>query len=283
MPRSRVAVRSIIIVVSEITKRKLAEEALKESEERYRSLVENSLSAIILYRQEEILFANKPFFDIFGYKREELQSLVVDDIIAPEMAAEVAEHRRRRLAGEIEQASVYESKGKRKGGEIFDMEISVCVVSYQGERYCMAFLSDISKRKQVEEALWESEEKYRTLFEDSRDAIYINTGEGHFIDANQSMLDLFGYTRQEMINMNSIELYFNPEDRQRVLEKLDEKGFFKDYEINYKKKDGTKMDNLTTVSVRRADDGSILRYQGIIRDISEKKRLEAQFQQGRGL
>lgn len=110
-----------------------SETALRESEERYRSLVENSLSAIIVYRQEEILFANKPFSEIFGYSREEISHMVVDDILAPESVKMVADLRRRRLAGEIEQASVYESKGRRKNGEIFEMEISVCVVPYQGE------------------------------------------------------------------------------------------------------------------------------------------------------
>lgn len=127
-----------------------------KSEERYRSLVENSLNAIIVYKQEEILFANESFFNIFGYDREELQDVVMNDILAPEVADEVAKLRNRRLAGEIEKSTVYESKGRRKDGGIFDMEISVCVVTYRGEQCCMAFLSDISTRKQAEQLLSES-------------------------------------------------------------------------------------------------------------------------------
>jgi len=68
----------------DITERKLAEEALRESEERYKNVVDSSLSAIVLYRQEEIIFANKPFYNIFGYKPADLESLVVDDLLAPE-------------------------------------------------------------------------------------------------------------------------------------------------------------------------------------------------------
>ena len=148
----------------EIEERKRTEEALGQSEERYRILVENSLNAIILYEQEKILFANKTFYNIFGYDSGELEGLTVDDILAPEVAEYVSEHRRRRLAGEIEKTAVYETKGRRKNGEIFDMEISVCLVAYQNKQCCMAFLSDISGRKKAEEALRESQQRFTTLF-----------------------------------------------------------------------------------------------------------------------
>ncbi|MBW1853060.1 MAG: PAS domain S-box protein, partial [Deltaproteobacteria bacterium] len=149
---------------AEIAERKQAEEALRQSEERYCSIVQNSLNAIIIYGQEEILFANEPFVNILGYGQDELQGMVVNDLLAPEIADEVAELRRKRLSGEIEKTAVYESKGRRKDGEIFDMEISVCVIPYQGKQCCMAFLSDISKRKKTEEALRKSEEKFSKLF-----------------------------------------------------------------------------------------------------------------------
>jgi PAS domain S-box-containing protein len=72
---------------------------------------------------------------------------------------------------------------------------------------------DISERRKTEEAMRESEEKYRTLFKDSRDAIYITTRGGEFIDVNQAMLDLFGYSREEMIGLNALEIYVNADDR----------------------------------------------------------------------
>jgi PAS domain S-box-containing protein len=129
------------------------------------------------------------------------------------------------------------------------------------------------------EALRKSEEKYRTLFKDSRDAIYINNRDGKIIDVNQSMLDLFGYTQEEMVGKNIIEIYANPEDRPVALDALDRQGSVRDYEIKFKKKDGTEMDCLLTATVRLGNGRSILGYQGIIRDISEKKRLEAQLLQ----
>ena len=138
------------------------------------------------------------------------------------------------------------------------------------------FLTDISERKRAEGALRENEAKFRTLFENSKDAIYINTREGQFIDANQSMLDLFGYTREEMLKINKSELYANPNKRSAVTKELEEKGFLRDYETKYKKKDGTDVDCLLTASLWRSYDGSIRGYQGIIRDISEKMRLRDQ-------
>ena len=139
--------------------------------------------------------------------------------------------------------------------------------------------SNIIIRRRAEESLLESKEHYRTLFEGSRDAIFLHNLEGKFIDANQAMLDLFGYTREEMIGMNSIDIHAHPEDRSKFLNELVQKGFHRDYEIKLKKKDGTEIDCLLTASIRRADDGTIIGYQGIIRDISDKKLLESQLLQ----
>jgi PAS domain S-box-containing protein len=133
--------------------------------------------------------------------------------------------------------------------------------------------------------LQESEERYRTLFEDSRDPIFITTKEGDFIDVNRSMLDLFGYTRERMLGMNIREIHFPHDDAARLLEKF-KQGSVRDFETRFTRKDGTEMECLLTATVRRADDGGIPGYQGIIRDITERKRgdeerrkLEAQLMQ----
>lgn len=138
---------------------------------------------------------------------------------------------------------------------------------------------EIAERRRAEEALRDSEERYRTLFETSRDVIYITAREGEFIDVNQSGLDLFGYTRDEMIGMNAREIYVDPNDRFAFQREIEQKGAVTDYEVRFRTKDGTRMDCLLTSSVREAKDGTILGYQGIIRDITERKRLEAQLQQ----
>ena len=138
---------------------------------------------------------------------------------------------------------------------------------------------DVSERRKAEEAMRQSEQRYRTLFEDSRDAIYMTTREGEFFDVNQSAIDLFGYTREEMIGLDVRKIYASPADRRRFQQEIEEKGSVKHYEVKLRNKDGKEMYCLLTASVRRATDGSILGYQGIIHDVTEQKRLEDKLQQ----
>jgi PAS domain S-box-containing protein len=139
-----------------------------------------------------------------------------------------------------------------------------------------------SDRKRAEETLRESEEKYYTLFEESRDAIVITTREGKFIDINKAGLELFGYTKEELMILNIRETYANPDDRLRFQQKIEREGFVRDRELKYRKKDGTEMDCLITSTLRQAIDGSILGYQGIIRDITERKRAEEALRESKG-
>ena len=137
-------------------------------------------------------------------------------------------------------------------------------------------MSDITDRVRAEQTLRESEERYRTLFEESRDAIYMTTREGVVVDVNQAALELFGYTREEMIGMDVRETYVHPEDRTRFQQEIEQKGSVRDYEVELFKKDGREMDCLLASTVRRTRDGGILEYQGIIRDITERKGAEQQ-------
>jgi PAS domain S-box-containing protein len=131
--------------------------------------------------------------------------------------------------------------------------------------------------REAEAALREHEEKYRSLFEDSRDAIYITTKDGRFLDANQALLDLFGYTRDEVLNrINVKDTYRSPADRERFQLEVEKKGSVRDFEVVLRRKDGTEMNCLLTSSVRRSSRGEILGYQGVIRDITKyRKALEA--------
>jgi two-component system cell cycle sensor histidine kinase/response regulator CckA len=129
-------------------------------------------------------------------------------------------------------------------------------------------------RYEIERRLKESEERYRTLYEESRDALYITTREGKIVDINQSMLDLFGYTREEMIGMNIRKNCINPANRIRFQKQIEKNGFVRDYEIKLRNKEEKELDCLITATVRRASDGRILGYQGSIRDITERKRTE---------
>jgi len=135
--------------------------------------------------------------------------------------------------------------------------------------------------KRSAEALRESEKKYRTIFDGSKDPIFFTTKEGRIIDINQAALDLFGYTRQEMIGLDIHHIYARPENRANFQIKIEQEHAVKDYPLVFLKKDRTPIDCLVTASVRFNDDGLVEGYQGIIRDVSEHNRLVNQINKER--
>jgi len=261
---------------AEIRGRKRAEEALRQSEERYRTLVETSPDAIVLMDLNlNLIMVNRQALTLYGYENpEEVVGKNGFDFIAPEDRPRAVEDVRKML--ETGSIGTPEYSLLRKDGIPFPAEVRASMI-VNAEKKPLAFIlvtTDIANRKRAEEALRKSEERYRTLFEESRDAIYITSGEGEILDANHFMSDLFGYSREEMLGLNSRKTYAYPEDRIKFQREIERNGFVRDYEIKLRKKDGTEMDCLLTANARHADDGSILGYQGIIRDITELKLIE---------
>jgi PAS domain S-box-containing protein len=130
----------------------------------------------------------------------------------------------------------------------------------------------IDEPKQAEEPLRENGERYRRLFEESRDAIVVNSPSGEFLDFNQATLDLFGYTSEEMQRIKAQELYADPSVRERFRQEIERHGAVHDFELRARRKDGTELDCLLTSTLWTAHDGRVLGYGGIIRDITEPKR-----------
>ncbi|UCD88921.1 MAG: PAS domain S-box protein [Desulfobacterales bacterium] len=125
------------------------------------------------------------------------------------------------------------------------------------------------ERRLAKYELIKSEEKYRTLFEESRDAIYISAKQGKFIGFNQSTTELFGYSKEEMLGMNTKDIFVNADEYRKLQEEINQKGSVRDFEAKLYKRDGSEMNCLITSTVRRSKDENIMGYQGIIRDISE--------------
>jgi len=131
-----------------------------------------------------------------------------------------------------------------------------------------------TESKRMEQKLRESEARYRGLFENCKDAITINTSDGKFLDFNQAHLDLLGYSRDEMLELNASDVYANPTDRDRFRQEIERNGFVESYEVELRRKDGTVRNCLLTSTAWRNGEGHILSYQGIVRDITERKRME---------
>ena len=138
-----------------------------------------------------------------------------------------------------------------------------------------AMILDIDNLKRAEEALKESEAKYRSLFDDSMDAICITDRAGRFIDLNRAAEELVGYSRDELLTKVGVaELFVDSAEMESFRHLVEGKGALKDFKARIRRKDGTVMMCLLSASVRRSEDGKVKGYQGVIRDVT--KTLEAE-------
>jgi PAS domain S-box-containing protein len=252
--------------------RKLKEEAL------HLAVIEQSPDGIYLVDADTrcIVEANIAFAEMLGYTSDEVQGLSIYDFVAAGRRDVDQRHEDiLRTKGSL----AFERQWRQKDGSLLDVWVSASAISYGGRKMICAIGRDVTERKRIEQALQESEEKYRSLFEESRDAIYINTPQGRLTDINQAGLELFGYSKAEMASLNVAQLHANPDDRTRFQQEIGREGFVRDYEIRLRRKDGTEMDCLITAILRRALDGSPLEYQGVIRNVTEQKGIEEELRQ----
>jgi PAS domain S-box-containing protein len=142
-----------------------------------------------------------------------------------------------------------------------------------------AFNNMVESIRWREQALKENETKYRNLFEESRDVIFIIDIQGKFIDANQAAIDLFGYSKNEMLNEGLDTLFVQPDELKALKRSISHDNYVRDMEVKLKTKDAKQLICLLTLSIRRAKNGDISGYQGIIRDVTHQKVLETQLMQ----
>jgi PAS domain S-box-containing protein/putative nucleotidyltransferase with HDIG domain len=268
-------------IARDITERKKAMEALEENEEKYRTLVEQSLQGIVIVQDFHVIFANKAFADISGFSVEELLSLPPEKVRAlvhPEDQSLVWGRYMARLGGEPTPPH-YEYRGIRKDGTVCWLEMLANVITYQQKPAVQAIIRDITAKKEAEEALQKSEKKYKALTDNINVGIYRNTvgPVGKFIEANPSIIKMFGYdSKEEFLSVNVADLYQHPEDRQKFNGKMLEYGFVKDEELQLRKKDGTPFFCSVSAVAVKDEHGRVQFYDGIIEDITERKRTQEQ-------
>ncbi len=145
---------------------------------------------------------------------------------------------------------------------------------------------EMEERRRAERALAESEKRYRSVFEQARDAIYLTTPEGRLLDINEAGAQMFGYTRDAIKKVNVADIYARASDRKEALAALEREGFIRDWEAVFVHKDGRVITCLDSAVVWRGENGETLGYIGLLRDITgrkqaeeEKARLERQLRQ----
>ncbi len=265
--------------MTDVTERKSIEKALRESEEKYRRLIETTDTGyLILDSQGKVVDANMEYVRLSGHT-------TLDEITDRGVVEWTAEHDRDRNAAEVTKCL---QQGFVRGleidyvdeeGRISPVEINASVVNTRESFQIVALCRDISERKLAEKTLEESERKYRTLFEDSADALFMVMVDGTLIDANNAFFHLFGYEREEILGQTVLKVYENPADRSSYYEALLANGFVRDYPLTFVRKDGRHIDCLISSRVEVDKDGKVLTSRGFIRDITEQKNLQRQLLQ----
>jgi two-component system NtrC family sensor kinase len=213
-------------------------------------------------------FMNKAMVKVFGNGTGKKCHQVInmsDDVCPWCTAADVFEkgetsHEEVHLAGIGKTYDLLELPLRNKDGSISKLSI----------------YRDITPSKDQEKRLRASEQNYRRLFENVAVGVYVSSKKGRFMNANRALLDMLGYEdKEEFLSIDIKEdLYKNPEDRKKFQEMIERHGRVVDYEVDFKRKDGTPIPVLLTANVRMSQTGNILGYEGVCVDQSQRKQME---------
>ncbi|HMK75664.1 MAG TPA: PAS domain S-box protein, partial [Thermodesulfobacteriota bacterium] len=264
-------------IMSDVTEQKRAEEAIRESEKRYRQVIQNAVD--IVYTTDangNFTYANPAALKTTGYSLEELQRLNYLDLILPEHRDRVSKI----LVSQFRerQATTYvEFPFFNKSGDLLWFGQNASLVIEREKRVGFHVIArDITERKRTEQALLESEERYKALYDRSLDCVYVLDFEGKFIDANQAALALLGYDRMEISSLN-IASVLDERDLSKALQDMNDMiqvGFQeKITEYRLRRKDGgiVYVENQGSIIYR---DGKPHSVQGIARDVTERRKIE---------
>jgi PAS domain S-box-containing protein len=269
----------IVGTVRDISERKRVEEALRLSEELFSKAFRFSPDSysISTLADGRFIEINDAFSRISGYSREEVigqTSVALNMYVDPQGREQLVKNLQ--LNGEVREL---ETTIRRKSGELFDAQFSAVIVNVHGEACLLGIIRDVSERKQAEEALRLSEERFAKAFRASQDAIAISTvSDGRIIEINDAHTRIFGYSREEAIGQTtlSLQLYANPADRQRLLATLQEKGEVHDLEIEAQRKSGELFDCLFSAETIYLQNEFCL--VATMRDVTAEKRAAAALQ-----
>ena len=258
----RVANRNPVII-------KQTEDSLVESEERYRIAIEHSNDGVAIVKGCYHIFVNNKFLEIFGYNnRDEIIGNQIYITVHPDDREMVISINERRQKGE-DVPSKYEFKGIKKDGTTVFIEVSAAGIIYRGEPATLAYLRDITEHKMMNDALKESERRYRDLVENALVGIYAADINGCISYINNTFSIMFGFdSREEMISIGLASRFKNHKDRRMFVKTLLKAGKLNNFELELLKKDGQTINVLLNATSK---DNII---SGMVLDITEHKLSE---------
>jgi PAS domain S-box-containing protein len=262
----------------DISERKRAEEALRESEQRFRTLSDAAFEGIAIHDKGKIVDANQTYAEMFGYQPSEIIGMHALDFAAPESRDLVWQAI---LSGREEPL---EAIGLRKDGSTFVGEILGKAIPYQGRMVTMAAIRDITERKRAEEALRESEKRYRLIAENATDVIWTMDTNLRMTYVSPSIARLRGYTVEEamgqtvkeMLTPASLQVVKKAIAKERLIEQMEAKDPARSptLELEQNRKDGSTVWTEIKVAFLRGEHGQVVGILGIGRDVTDRKRAE---------
>ncbi|MHA1480444.1 MAG: PAS domain-containing sensor histidine kinase, partial [Candidatus Thorarchaeota archaeon] len=260
----------IITVIRNITEQHGAQIALQESESRYRLLYENLADGILVTNSTNVItFASDKAGFLFGYDPDELVGKGLVEFVHPDDTKWVIMAFRESLQkGGVNPVGL-DVRGIKKDGTEFIFHISSAIISRNGkfEGYQL-LISDVTERVNAVQTVLKEREKYRILFDAAPVAIGVATTSGKVIDVNKHMLDMLGYTRDEMKSLGASAIYSDSTERQKWLEKLQEEKHVRNFEVEYVTSEGKIIDILMNIDeVEFGQEGRV--QLSTLRDITE--------------
>jgi len=260
---------------AEVDDLKRTKNALRESEARYRELVDNIQDGVFILQDEKIIFANESLAQMIGYPVTELVGRQFNDLIVPEDAEMVLERYRRRQAGDRVPGE-YEFRTLHKDGRTHIMvNINVGIIQYGGKVASIGTVKDITAKRRAEEALRESEERFRTFFNTIPDAVtIIRAVDGVCLDVNEGFSQISGWLREEVIGRTAefTKIWVDPQDRVRFIDDISANGQTTNLEARFRLKNGDVITGLFSAKLIRLQEDSYIIT--ITRDVSELKKAQ---------
>ncbi len=273
----------IIVHAQDIHQRKQAEEALRESEDRYRALFDRSLDLVYLCDFEgRFIDANDAALNKLGYRREEISSLNFASLLSEDQLSAAFE-----ITQEIKETGIQkiprEFKLRHKdGSEIYVETQGSAVISNGMPVAVQSIAREITERKQAEKELRQSEERYRTILENIEEAYFEDDLSGNFTFVNDALCKHLGYSREELIGKNN-KLYTDEKNASKLrelYEHLYKTGEpIKAFDLEAINKNGSKMIYETSAFLMRNPKGEPIGFRGVSRDVTQRKQMEDALQQ----
>jgi len=265
----------------DVTQAKEAENALVESATRYRTLFENANDAIFIMRRGVFVECNPQTVSMYGRKRGDILGKHPWDLSPPVQPAGQDSRKAamaRISAAEAGQAQFFEWRHSRGDGSFFEAEVSLNRMEISGEVSVQAMVRDITQRKRDQAALAASEAKYRAILENMEEAYFEMDLAGRFVFFNDAVCRISGYSRKELLSMGNRDLA-TENTAQKMLEDFSEliktgkTANLVDYEITTKIGDVREIE--LSASVRHDAEGRPVGFSGVVRDVTERRRVEA--------